>query len=105
MQLIDVHGLTPDLYSFNSLIKACRIDNQWRCAFAQIREMQSYGIAPDIVSVSLFLYVLRGSFLLQVSFNSIIHSMSVAKEVWLFYISFYNCIFSPFSFFPVDACN
>jgi pentatricopeptide repeat protein len=50
MRLIDAHGLTPDLYSFNSLIKVCRIDNQWRCALAQIREMQSYGIAPDIVS-------------------------------------------------------
>ena len=49
MRLIDAHGLTPDLYSFNSLIKVCRIDNQWRCAFSQIREMQSYGITPDIV--------------------------------------------------------
>ena len=49
MQLIDSHGLTPDLYSFNSFIKVCRIDNQWRCAFMQIREMQSYGISPDIV--------------------------------------------------------
>jgi pentatricopeptide repeat protein len=49
MRLIDLHGLIPDLYSFNSLIKVCRIDNQWRCAFAQIREMQSYGIMPDIV--------------------------------------------------------
>jgi pentatricopeptide repeat protein len=49
MRLIDAHGLIPDMYSFNSLIKVCRIDNQWRCAFSQIREMQSYGITPDIV--------------------------------------------------------
>jgi pentatricopeptide repeat protein len=96
MQLIDVHGLTPDLYSFNSLIKACRIDNQWRCAFTQIREMQSFGIAPDIVSVSLFSYLLKGSFCLQVSFNSIIHAMSVAKEVWLYCMFFSSCKFPHF---------